>query len=115
MTKEQEVQYVETLLSTVTDSKVELEATLAMNSRVVKSKREYKPKKPSARYDEEKGEYNNKPSDPNYFNEYYRNCNPKIECPKCGRFTPKLQLFRHVKSMRCQKEASLKLYLCTLD
>jgi len=79
------------------------------------SKREYKPKKPSARYDEEKGEYNHKPLNPNYFNEYYGKCNTKIECPKCGRLTPKLKLHRHVKSLKCQKEASLRVDLCTLD
>jgi hypothetical protein len=107
MTKENEIQYFETLLSAVTDSKVELVA--------IKPKREYKPRKPSARYNEEKGEYNHKPLDPNYFNEYYKKCNSKIECPRCGRFTPKLQLSRHVKSMRCQKETSLKMDLCTLD
>ena len=108
MNKEQEVQYFETLLSTVTDSKVELVS-------VAKTKKEYKPKTPSARYDEEKGEYNHKPLDPNYFNEYYKKYNVKIECTRCGRLTCKLKLFRHVKSMRCQKEASLKMDLCTLD
>ena len=107
MNKEQEVQYFETLLSNVSDSRVELIE--------IKSKKEYKPKKPSARYDEEKGEYNHKPLNPNYFNEYFKNCNPKIECPKCGRLTPKLKLFRHVQSMRCQKESALKSDLCTLD
>ena len=108
MTKENELQFFETLLSTLTDPKVELVCE-------AKSKREYKPRKPSTRYDEEKGEYNHKPLDPNYFNDYYKKCNPKIECPRCGRFTPKLQLFRHVKSLRCQKEASLKMDLSTLD
>ena len=47
MNKENEFKYREALLSTLTDSKVELVGT-------AKSKREYKPKTPSARYDEEK-------------------------------------------------------------
>jgi hypothetical protein len=91
MNKENEVKYFETLLTSLTDSKVELVE--------VKSKREYKPKIPSARYNEDKGEYNYKPLDPNYFNDYYKKCNLKIECPRCRRLTPKLQLSRHVKSM----------------
>ncbi len=62
MNKENEVKYFEMLLTSLTDSKVELVE--------VKSKREYKPKIPSARYNEEKGECNHKPLDPNYFNDY---------------------------------------------
>ena len=79
------------------------------------SKKEYKPQKQSVRYDEEKGEYNYKPLNPNYFNDYYSRCNTKIECPKCGKLTPKLKLYRHVQSMKCQKQSLLRNDLCTLD
>ena len=89
------------------------ENLISCNKSKTKGK-DYKPKKPSARYDEEKGEYNNKPLDPNYFNNYFKNCNPLVECDKCGRLTHKLKLFRHVKSARCQKEAKGK-DLNTLD
>ena len=107
MDQEQEIQYFETLLTNIAGTNVNLVD--------MKSKKEYKPKKPSTRYDEVKGEYNHKPLNPNYFNECYKNSNPKIECPKCGRLTQKLKLFRHVQSMRCQKEAKLKIDLCALD
>ena len=101
MEKIKEIRYFEDLMSELTDSNVTLVG-------IKKPKREYKANRPSARYNEEKGEYNHKPLDPNYFNEYFKKCNPEVKCEKCGRMAHKLTLWRHIKSVRCQKEAKMR-------
>ena len=77
-------------------------------TKTLKSTKDFKPKKESARYDKESDTYNHKPKDPEYFKNYWRNHNCFIECDACGLHTSKLALARHKKSNKCKRLASLR-------
>jgi hypothetical protein len=54
------------------------------------------------RYDEVNMKYNDKPSDPQYFNKYMA---IKVACPNCGKMVSHGNLSGHKKREICQKRA----------
>ena len=49
------------------------------------------------------GAYNNKPSDPEYFKNYYRkNIMCRVECEYCSKLIQKTKLQKHHTTLRCQ-------------
>ena len=67
------------------------------------------------------GSYNNKPSDPKYFNNYYHTKGVELTtCDRCGLACRKNYLSAHTKTQKCLKEmntrfAALKENLPELD
>jgi hypothetical protein len=64
------------------------------------------------------GTYNNKPNDPNYFNNYYAEHKGKVECKICNRMINPLTKSRHEKSNKCmvmnlKKELMAKAAIAT--
>ena len=56
------------------------------------------------------GSYNNKPSDPEYFNNYYHTKGVELTtCYKCGAACRKNYLSAHTKTKKCFQEMSKKL------
>ena len=56
------------------------------------------------------GSYDNKPSDPKYFNKYYHNQGAELTtCYKCGVVCRKNYLSAHTKTNKCFKEMNKKL------
>ena len=61
------------------------------------------------RYDEATGKYNDRPTDKNYFKEYFNTHGAvKVDCPLCGRSVQRCNLSHHKKSAICSKIASGK-------
>ncbi len=67
------------------------------------------------------GSYNNKPSDPEYFNNYYHTRGAElISCHRCGMACRKNYLSQHLKTKKCINEFEkfaelLKLNIPELD
>ena len=56
------------------------------------------------------GSYNNKPSDPGYFNNYYHTKGTEMTtCYRCGVACRKNYLSTHIKTKKCFKEIDKKL------
>ena len=56
------------------------------------------------------GTYNNKPSSPTYFKDYYNaKLAFKVECPLCGRIVGQQKLKLHQATRKCAKGALEKL------
>ena len=67
----------------------------------VETKRKHKPRTTN-RFRED-GTYDNKPCDPNYFRDYYRNkLSIKTACDICGKEVTKARLRTHKQSAVCQ-------------
>ena len=66
------------------------------------------PPQKSWRWNED-GTYNNKPSSPTYFNEYYhKNLSIKVECPYCKKLVAKQTLGRHISTVqKCIKSRNI--------
>ena len=69
----------------------------------------------STRWNKDTNTYNNKPIDPNYFNNYFHEKNSLIICDVRGQETKKLKLSRHKKSNKCKKLGCSNLELNGLD
>ena len=57
----------------------------------------------------EDGTYDNKPCDPHYFRDYYRNkLSMKVACDTCGKEVTKARMRTHKQSLMCQAFAHFK-------
>jgi hypothetical protein len=71
---------------------------------VLKNGKLWTPPAKSKRIDPITGIYNNRPTDPEYYANYYHlKKDIKVECPCCGFLTPKLALSKHMKSKTCKR------------
>ena len=67
------------------------------------------------------GSYNNKPSDPNYFKNYFHTAGSELTtCYRCGTTCRKNYLCAHTKTKKCWKEMAkrseeLKSFMPELD
>ena len=60
-----------------------------------------KPKRISKRLNEETGEYDRKPNDPEYFKKYWQENNCKTKCVRCDAMVARLRMCKHIKSQKC--------------
>ena len=97
-----EVQFFQELFTQISGENIVMVDVAAPKPKKPSSK-DFIPVKESTRFDKEQNKYNNKPLDPNYFNEYYKQHSVLVECDVCGEQTHKLKLARHKKSNKCKK------------
>lgn len=60
-----------------------------------------KTKKTSKRLNEETGEYDRKPNDPEYFKKYWQENNWTTKCIRCDAMVARLRMCKHIKSQKC--------------
>lgn len=64
-----------------------------------------KSKRKSKRLNEETGQYDKTPLDPDYFKKYWQENNWKTTCKRCGVEVSRLRMCKHIKSKKCQEAA----------
>ena len=74
----------------------------------VRNKKEFIPKNKSKRLNQETGEYNKKPKDPDYFNRYYHEKNRRyLTCKQCCEQVLLSSMPTHIISKKCLTKMAL--------